>query len=161
MTQRIYAIFTAVLASVMLWHSGGCLALAPGGQVKEALEQKGRVEWLADGSLTIVGEGAQTQAFTMATGELAMTIGPDGKPMLDVANSHIDAWLQFDPSAQSAENAMLPAFEASTRQIEMLSAMWRDTFGLLMSMVPAQSGIPPPPTAVGLPTAVGSQGDGG
>ena len=145
MTQRIYAIFTAVLASVMLWHSGGCLAVAPGGQVREGLGANHVMNWLADGSLTIEGAGTQTQAFTMATGRLALTVGPDGKAMLDVANSHVESWLQFDPSATSAENVMGPAFEASTRQVEILANKLGDIVGILAAMVP--TGVPPP-TAV-------------
>lgn len=119
--RLLFAVVAIVFGAAALAVLPGCVALDPGGQVARGVGQAKTYGWDELGNFTVTGQGAQTERFTMAQGDIVMMAGPDGLPVIDYEKSRLEYFLTADPSAESAASVMGPAFEASTAQVRVLA----------------------------------------
>ena len=128
------------LMSIVIVLAAGCI---PGEQVRRGLGQYKEYGWDDSGTFSVLGEGAQTERFRMAQGQIKMMAGPDGKPTIDWEHSVIEYYLEADPSAEDAGSALVRAAQESTNQVEILAQTIREMFAALLPLL-----VPAPAPAV-------------
>lgn len=132
---------TTALSMALAILCVGCIN--PGRATAEALGQKKEYKWDANENFSVIGEGSQTEAFTMMQGNLAFVRDEDtGELVFDIENSQVHYYLQANPSANAAASSFGLALQASVEQSKAFSETFTATIGMLVPLITAGMAAP-------------------
>ena len=140
MMRRIwrYVIWTPpLLVAAWLVLLSGCALIDPGGSSARAVRQYKEYSWTADGNFSVLGEGAQTERFTLASGNVILKLNDEGKPVIDPEASTLEYYLSSEPSADGAVNALVAMAKISIEQSRAAQQSYSDTLAAIADMLPA------------------------
>ena len=133
-----YIVWTPpLLVAAWLVLLSGCALIDPGGSSARAVRQYKEYSWTADGDFSVLGEGAQTERFTLASGNVVLKLDSDGRPVIDPEASTLEYYLTSEPSADGAVSALVAMAQISIEQGRATQQAYSDTLTALIDLLSA------------------------